>query len=62
MAKNLFHRAISESGVVITPGLFTTDVRTITEVGPRKSLHSFLKSSGVFPAVGFSYVLKQFLK
>ncbi|XP_057609212.1 carboxylesterase 1F-like isoform X1 [Chionomys nivalis] len=31
LAKNLFHRAISESGVIITPGLFTTDVRTITE-------------------------------
>ncbi|XP_005369639.1 carboxylesterase 1F-like [Microtus ochrogaster] len=31
LAKNLFHRAISESGVVTTPSLFTTDVRTITE-------------------------------
>nr|XP_048282686.1 carboxylesterase 1F-like isoform X2 [Myodes glareolus] len=31
LAKNLFHRAISESGVVIVPGLYTTNVRTITE-------------------------------
>ncbi|XP_006998555.3 liver carboxylesterase 1F-like [Peromyscus maniculatus bairdii] len=31
LAKNLFHRAISESGVVFTPGLFLTDARTITE-------------------------------
>ncbi|XP_037061982.1 carboxylesterase 1F-like isoform X2 [Peromyscus leucopus] len=31
LAKNLFHRAISESGVVFTPGLFLTDTRTITE-------------------------------
>ncbi|XP_038168173.1 carboxylesterase 1F-like [Arvicola amphibius] len=31
LAKNLFHRAISESGVIIVPGLFATDVRTVTE-------------------------------
>ncbi|XP_036044070.1 carboxylesterase 1F-like isoform X2 [Onychomys torridus] len=31
LAKNLFHRAISESGVIFTPSLFLTDARTITE-------------------------------
>lgn len=34
LAKNLFHRAISESGVAFIPGMFTKDVRPITEVGP----------------------------
>ncbi|XP_052583766.1 liver carboxylesterase 1F-like [Peromyscus californicus insignis] len=31
LAKNLFHRAISESGVIFTPGLLITDARTITK-------------------------------
>ncbi|XP_040591264.1 carboxylesterase 1F-like isoform X2 [Mesocricetus auratus] len=31
LAKNLFHRAISESGVILVPGLFTKDPRTVTE-------------------------------
>ncbi|XP_003511205.2 carboxylesterase 1F [Cricetulus griseus] len=31
LAKNLFHRAISESGVILVPGLFTKDSRIVTE-------------------------------
>ncbi|NP_659179.1 carboxylesterase 1F precursor [Mus musculus] len=31
LSKNLFHRAISESGVAFIPGMFTKDVRPITE-------------------------------
>ncbi|XP_031196731.1 carboxylesterase 1F [Mastomys coucha] len=31
LSKNLYHRAISESGVALTPGLYTKDVRPVTE-------------------------------
>ncbi|XP_052022416.1 carboxylesterase 1F [Apodemus sylvaticus] len=31
LSKNLYHRAISESGVALTPGLYTKDVRPVAE-------------------------------
>lgn len=33
LAKNLFHRAISESGVAIFPGLFSKNPKPVSEVG-----------------------------
>ncbi|KAL6085358.1 hypothetical protein STEG23_000019, partial [Scotinomys teguina] len=45
LAKNLFHRAISESGVVFFPSLFTTDARTITELMQKVAVIAGCKST-----------------
>ncbi|EHA97934.1 Liver carboxylesterase B-1, partial [Heterocephalus glaber] len=33
LAKNLFHRAISQSGVVLTTGLFSKNIKPVAKVG-----------------------------
>jgi hypothetical protein len=49
LAKNLFHRAISESGVALTPVLFGKNVRPLAEVGlTLDGVVPFLCCPGIF--------------
>lgn len=59
LAKNLFHRAISESGVALTAALVKKDMKDTAQVGltlgQRHTLGSaLLESSGAFLAMGSS--------
>jgi carboxylesterase 1 len=47
LAKNLFHRAISESGVSLTAALITTDVKPIAGVSTATNETCVLCSPGV---------------
>jgi carboxylesterase 1 len=58
LAKNLFHRAISESGVVLTTGLFEKKIGPIAEVSLTLDdsgtlSPAFFVSLGIFLPVGF---------
>lgn len=59
LAKNLFHRAISESGVALTSVLVKKDMKAAAKVSltldcPHTLCSALLELSGVFLAVGAS--------
>ncbi|EGW09807.1 Liver carboxylesterase 1 [Cricetulus griseus] len=47
LAKNLFHRAISESGVVFTSGLFMEDVTSLTENIPEDGIPAAIEKYSI---------------